>query len=100
MYIVRETEEFRSWLDALVDRVARIRIAARLRYAEAGNLGDWAPVKGDVSEMRIDFGPGYRLYFCRRGSVLIAMLCGGIKSTQKRDIRKATRISAELGEDL
>ena len=100
MFIVRETEEFRALLDALRDWQTQVRVAARLRYAEAGNLGDWAPVEGDVSEMRIDFGPGYRLYFTRRGSVFIAMLCGGDKSTQKRDIRRAIRISAELGEDI
>ena len=100
MFIVRETEEFRSWLDALRDRQAQVRIAARLRYAEADNLGDWGPIEGDVSELRIDYGPGYRLYFARRGSILIAMLCGGDKSTQKRDIRRAHRILAELGEDI
>lgn len=99
VFIVRETEEFRRWLDALRDIKAQVRIAARLRYAEAGNLGDWAPLDGDVSEMRIDHGPGYRLYFTRRGSILIVMLCGGDKSTQKRDIRRALRISTELGED-
>ena len=98
MFIVRETEEFRSWLDALRDKRAQVRIAARLRHAEAGNLGDWAAIEGDVSEMRIDYGPGYRLYFTRRGRILVAMLCGGNKSTQKRDIRRALLISAELGE--
>jgi putative addiction module killer protein len=100
MLIVRETEEFRSWLDALHDKRAQVRIASRLRYAEAGNLGDWGPIQGDVSEMRIDYGPGYRLYFTRRGKVFIAMLCGGTKSTQKRDTRRAVAISAEIGEDI
>jgi len=100
MFIIRETEEFRSWLDALRDRRVQVRVAARLRYAEAGNLGDWGPIEGDVSEMRIDYGPGYRLYFTRRGSILIALLCGGSKSTQKRDIHRALRISAEIGEDI
>ena len=61
---------------------------------------DWAPIDGDVSEMRVDFGPGFRLYFTRRGSVLVAMLCGGDKSTQKRDIRRAIHVSAQLGEDI
>ena len=98
MFVIRETEEFRCWLDALRDKRAQVRIAAGLRYAEAGNLGDWAAIEGDVSEMRIDCGPGYRLYFTRRGGTLVAMLCGGDKSTQKRDIRRALRISAELGE--
>ncbi len=100
MFIIRETEEFRAWLDGLKDQRAQVGVAARLRYAEAGNLGDWGPIEGDISEMRIDYGPGYRLYFTRRGNVLVAMLCGGDKSTQKRDIRRALRISAELGEDI
>ena len=100
MFIVRETEEFRVWLDGLRDTRAQVRIAARLRYAEAGNLGDWGSIEDDVSEMRMDYGPGYRLYFTRRGSILIVMLCGGDKSTQKRDIRRALRISTELGENI
>ena len=70
--------------------------SARLRLAEAGSLGDWKPVGGEVSEMRVDFGPGYRLYFARRGSLLIVMLAGGDKSTQKRDIKRAQRILREL----
>jgi putative addiction module killer protein len=94
---VRLTEEFQQWLDGLPDKRAQIRIAARLRMAEAGNLGDWASVGGEVSEMRVHFGPGYRLYFTRRGTVLIIMLAGGDKSTQQRDIKRAHRIAAELG---
>ena len=99
MFLIHETEEFRTWLDSLRDQRAQVRIVARLRYAEAGNLGDWAPIEGDVSELRIDYGPGYRLYFTRRSRVLVILLCGGDKSTQKRDIRRALRISSELGED-
>lgn len=76
-----------------------MRIAARLRQAEAGNLGDWASVGGEVSEMRVHFGPGYRLYFTRRGGVLIVMQAGGDKASQARDIRRAHRIVAELGEE-
>ena len=74
MFTVRQTQEFQDWLDALKDVRAQVRIAARLRLAEAGNLGDWKPVGGEVSEMRIPFGPGYRLYFSRRQSILIVML--------------------------
>ena len=96
---VRLTEEFQRWLDDLVDKRAQVRIAARLRLAEAGNLGDWASVGGEVSEMRVHFGPGYRLYFTRRGGVLVIMLAGGAKSTQARDIKRARRIAAELGEE-
>jgi putative addiction module killer protein len=98
MYTVRLTEEFQRWLDKLNDKRAQLRVVARLRQAEAGNLGDWAAVGGEVSEMRVHFGPGYRLYFTRRGSVLIIMLAGGDKSTQARDIRRAQRIASEIGD--
>ena len=96
MYIVRQTSDFQDWLDALADFKAQVRIAARLRLAEAGSLGDWKAVGGSVSEMRVDVGPGYRLYFTRRGNVVIVMLAGGDKSTQKQDILRARRIAAEL----
>lgn len=92
MYTVRLTEGFQTWLDELKDRRAQIRIVARLRQAEAGSLGDWKPVGGEMSEMRVDVGPGYRLYFTRRANVVIVMLAGGDKSTQSRDIRRARRI--------
>ena len=71
---------------------AQVRIAARLRLAEVGNLGDWKPVGNEVSEMRVAFGPGYRLYFTRRQSILVVMLAGGDKSTQTRDIKRAQKI--------
>jgi putative addiction module killer protein len=66
MFVVRQTEEFVAWLDALRDKRAQARIAARLRQVEAGNLGDGSPAEGEVSAMRIHFGPGYRLYFTRQ----------------------------------
>jgi putative addiction module killer protein len=72
--------------------VAAARIAARLISAVNGNLGDWKALRGGVSEMRIDVGKGYRLYFTRRGNVVIVLLCGGEKSTQKRDIEHATEL--------
>ena len=96
MFTVRQTLKFQAWLDALKDMRAQVRIAARLRLAEAGNLGDWKSVGGDVSEMRVDVGPGYRLYFTRRASILIVMLAGGDKSSQARDIKRAQRILREL----
>lgn len=99
MFTVRLTEEFQGWLDDLADQRAQVRIVARLRQAEAGNLGDWASVGAEVSEMRVHFGPGYRLYFTRRGGVLIIMLAGGDKGSQARDIKRAQRIAAELGEE-
>jgi putative addiction module killer protein len=77
-----------------------MRIAARIRQAEAGNLGDWKTLGGEVSEMRVDTGPGYRLYFTRRGSVLIIMLAGGNKSTQSRDIKRAQKMLTQLEIDL
>ena len=100
MYLLRQTEEFVAWLDDLKDKRAQVRIAARLRQAESGSLGDWQPVEGEVSEMRVHLGPGYRLYFVRRGRVIVVMLNAGDKSTQKRDIRRALVLATELGDDL
>jgi putative addiction module killer protein len=96
MYVIQQSQEFQDWLDALKDLRAQIRIVARLRQAEAGNLGDWKPVGGEVSEMRVDVGAGYRLYFTRRGVILIVMLAGGNKSTQVKDIKRAQRILKSL----
>lgn len=99
MYIVRQTEVFMAWLDGLRDVRAQVRIAARLRQIEAGSLGDWKPVEGQVSELRVNVGPGYRLYFTRRGKVVVVLLCGGDKSSQRRDIRRALELESRLGED-
>ncbi len=98
MYTVRQTEEFVAWLDGLTDKRAQIRIVARLRQAEAGNLGDWKPIEGAVSEMRVDVGAGYRLYFTRKGSLLVILLSGGNKSSQKRDVRRALELAASIGD--
>lgn len=100
MFIVRQTQEFVDWLDGLQDKRAQVRIAARLRQVESGNLGDWQPVQDDVSELRVHFGPGYRLYFTRRANVIVVLLTAGDKSTQKRDIRRALKIASEVGDDL
>jgi len=67
---------------------------------EAGSLGDWQPVAGEVSELRVHYGPGYRLYFVRRGRVIVVMLSAGDKSTQQRDIRRALKLAAEIGDEL
>ncbi|MEO8856516.1 MAG: type II toxin-antitoxin system RelE/ParE family toxin [Burkholderiaceae bacterium] len=98
MYTVLQTEEFATWLDGLKDKRAQLRIVARLRQAEAGSLGDWQLVEDEVSEMRVHFGPGYRLYFVRRGRVVVVMLNAGDKTTQKQDIRRALKLAAELGD--
>ena len=100
MFTVHQSEAFLAWLDALKDKRAQIRIAARLRQAEAGSLGDWQPVAGELCEMRVHFGPGYRLYFVRRGRVIVVMLNAGDKSTQQRSIGRALKLIAELGDDL
>ncbi len=96
MFTVLQTLEFQGWLDGLKEVKAQLRIVARLRLAEAGNLGDWKSVGGEVSEMRIAFGPGYRLYFTRKQNVLIIMLAGGDKSTQAKDIKRAQKILQQL----
>ena len=100
MLVVRQTEEFLAWLDDLKDIRAQVRIAARLRQAEAGNLGDWKTVAGEVCEMRVNYGPGYRLYFVRRERVVVILLSGGDKAGQKRDIRRALALAARIGDDL
>lgn len=100
MFTVLQTEEFVAWLDDLKDKRAQVRIAARLRQVESGNLGDWQSIEGEVSELRVNYGPGYRLYFARRGRIIVVILNAGDKSTQKRDIRRALKLAAELGEDL
>ena len=96
MLTVIQTESFQEWLDDLKDMRAQVRITMRLRMAELGNLGDWKSVGDGVSEMRVDVGPGYRLYFTRRQSVLIIMLAGGDKSTQSRDIKRAQHMLKNL----
>ena len=100
MFTVLQTVQFVAWLDALKDKRGQTRIAARLRQVEAGNLGDWQPIDGELSEMRVHYGPGYRLYFVRRGRVIVVMLNAGDKSTQKRDIRHALKLASELGDDV
>lgn len=91
-----ETDEFHRWLGALVDRRAMARILDRLKRASNGNFGDVKPAGSGVSELRIDYGPGYRVYFFRRGKELVILLCGGDKSTQRADIAKAVRMKSEI----
>lgn len=96
MIEVLQTADFRRWMERLKDSVARNRIVARIDRAASGNLGDWKSVGGGVAEMRIDHGPGYRVYFVRRGDRMIVILAGGTKRTQSADIRKAIEIATEL----
>jgi putative addiction module killer protein len=97
VYRLQSTDIFDDWLRSLMDRKARARILARLESAQLGNLGDIRSVGDGIREMRIHFGPGYRVYFAQRGRVLLLLLCGGDKSTQARDITKAQRILKDLG---
>lgn len=92
---IRETETFSDWLRALRDTQAKARIAARVRRLAFGNPGDVRPVGDGISELRIHYGPGYRVYYVQRGAVLILLLCGGDKSTQDRDIEAAKRLAKE-----
>lgn len=89
---------FDAWLSALADSTAKARILARLRSATLGNFGDCAAVGEGVSEMRIHFGPGYRVYFVRVGAIVYVLLTGGDKSTQRRDIDRARKMARELKE--
>ena len=96
MVTVLKTEEFSAWLDDLADLRARARVQARIERLSAGNAGDVAPVGEGVSEMRVHYGPGYRVYFKRRGDELIILVAGGNKATQSRDIQKALRLARNL----
>ena len=90
------TGEFDAWLAGLKDRVGLARIIQRIRSAEYGNFGDCEVVGAGVSEMRIHVGPGYRVYFTRRGEVVYLLLLGGDKSSQKRDIKRAIAMALSL----
>ena len=93
---VRQTEVFARWLGSLRDRQARARIQARIDRLEIGNPGDVRPVGSGISEMRIDYGPGYRVYFVERGTELVILLAGGDKRTQSRDIATARELARNL----
>ena len=90
---VRQTDLFRDWLRGLADARVKTRIAARVRRLEQGNLGDCRSLGSGLVEMRIDYGRGYRVYFVRRGLVVVVLLCGGDKGTQRQDIEKARRLA-------
>jgi putative addiction module killer protein len=97
MIVLRQTETFSRWLSRLTDQIGRARILARLkRIRTTGNMGDVKPVGEGISEIRVDMGPGYRLYFTRRENMVIFLLCGGDKSTQDRDISRARELAKTL----
>jgi putative addiction module killer protein len=98
MITVRVTENFKKWIRGMTDRIAQSVINARIRRISAGNFGDSKPVGDGVSELRIDYGPGFRVYFTMRGREIVILLCGGDKSTQNRDIETAERIAQNIEE--
>jgi putative addiction module killer protein len=96
MIEIRKTEAFVQWLDGLRDIKGRSRVLARIERLASGNPGDVKPVGEGVSELRIDYGPGYRVYFVKQGQTVIVLLAGGDKSTQAKDIRTAKRLARNL----
>jgi putative addiction module killer protein len=96
MIEVRQTEEFSYWLRRLKDANALARIVSRIRRLEQGNPGDIKSVGNGLSEMRIDYGPGYRVYYLHRGPRIVILLCGGDKRTQRRDIERAQMLAETL----
>jgi putative addiction module killer protein len=96
MIEVRQTDEFSGWLRRLRDANAVARIAGRIRRMEMGNPGDSRSVGQGVLEMRIDYGPGYRVYYVHHGAQIVILLCGGDKRTQQQDIKKALRVAETL----
>lgn len=97
MIEVRRTEVFTTWLDALRDERAKARIASRIRMVALGHFGDHKAAGGHgVQELRVDHGPGYRVYYVQHGKLLVVLLCGGDKSTQRKDISAAQKLAASL----
>ena len=93
---MRQTDTFAAWIAALRDEQAKARINVRIRRLSLGNPGDVKPVGSGISEMRIDYGPGYRVYFVQRGADFVVLLCGGAKGTQARDIAAAKALARDL----
>ena len=97
MFIIQKTQYFENWLIRLKDIKVRVKILTRLKKVELGNLGDHKSIGEGIFEMRIDYGPGYRLYFTRSKGIVIILLIGGDKSSQAKDIKKAKKIAKEIG---
>jgi putative addiction module killer protein len=98
MFEIIQSETFKRWREGIKDRQALARINARIRRLAGGNPGDVKPVRTGVSELRIDYGPGYRVYFMRRGPVVVVLLAGGDKRTQDADIERAIAIAEDWKE--
>ncbi len=99
MFIVEKTDTFLNWLRDLRDVRAVARIQVRIDRLALGNPGDVKAIGGGVSELRVDYGPGYRVYFAQRGKTLVVLLCGGDKRTQNTDILTAKKLARELNHD-
>jgi len=98
MITIRETDSFKKWIRGLKDKVTQSIITARIRRVSAGNFGNVGPVGDNISELRIDYGPGFRVYYTQKGQEIVILLCGGNKSTQNRDIETAKQIAKNLEE--
>ncbi len=96
MIEIRKTETFTKWIDHLADIRARARILVRIKRLAAGNPGDVKPVGESISEIRIDYGPGYRVYYKRAGQTVVVLLAGGDKRTQNKDIKTAQRLAKDI----
>jgi putative addiction module killer protein len=98
MIEIRETDVYKKWFRSLKDKQAKARILVRIRRVSLGNFGEVRPVGQGVSELKIDYGGGYRIYFMQRGKALVILLCGGVKSTQTKDIQRAHTLAQVLEE--
>ena len=97
MYIIKKTDEFMRWLTKLRDLRARALVYKNITRMEIGNLGVHKSIGDSISELKIDYGPGYRLYYTKKNDVVLLLLIGGDKSTQQKDIEKAKRLAKEYG---
>jgi len=96
MIEVRKIEPFNKWIKDLRDQRAKVKILTRISRLEDGNFGDHRILEGKIGELKIDYGPGYRIYFARNGNTVVILLCGGDKSTQKQDIKSAKELAKDL----
>ncbi|MDP4021548.1 type II toxin-antitoxin system RelE/ParE family toxin [Methylobacterium sp. NEAU 140] len=96
MPTIRQTQDFAAWFAGLRDRQAKARIDVRIRRLSLGNPGQMRVLSGGVAEMKIDYGPGYRIYFIQKGAEIVILLCGGDKRTQERDIERALAMAQEV----